>query len=142
MKENHQATNHTMLVSPTPAKSSLDAYMDLLWQHTLSVCNSGRKQMLVKPIHASLSKIYLAECEKRNKRFLPAHALRKTFRNQGVKVNKNAIVDSGINSEGLMKAFSIALYAFRAESNKSQSTALLINKMAGVFNINTGELTS
>ncbi|MBY0418067.1 MAG: hypothetical protein K2W88_08425, partial [Pararheinheimera sp.] len=60
MKENHQATNHTMLVSPTPAKSSLDAYMDLLWQHTLSVCNRGRKQMLVKPIHASLSKIYLA----------------------------------------------------------------------------------
>lgn len=141
MKENNQATDHTMLISPTPAKSSVDAYMDLLWQHTLSVCNLGRKKMVVKPIHASLSKIYLAECEKRNKRFLPVHALRKTFRNEGVKVNKKTIVDSGVNSEGLMNAFLTVLHAFRAESNKSQSTALLINKMAGIFNINTGEFT-
>jgi hypothetical protein len=142
MKENHQSTEHTILISPTPAKSSSDAYMDLLWQHTLSACNLGRKKMLVKPFHASLSKFYLAECEKRNKRFLPAHVLRKTFRTEGVKVSKKTVVDSKVNSEGLMNAFLTTLHAFRAESNKSQSTALLINKMAGIFNINTGELTS
>lgn len=142
MKVNNETTEHTLFISPTPAKSLSDTYMETLWRHTLSVCNVGRKKMLVTPFQITLCKLYLAECSKRNKRFLPGHVLKKSFRAEGMKVSKKTVIDSGVNSDGLMYAFLNVIHAFRTESNKSQSTAHLVSKMATTFNINIEALTS